>query len=256
MNNSCIYIAFITAISPALSLGQQLPENSSTTASNAITPTEVARKVVSAGDHKITYVRIRPPSLPQLPPPPEPRPPTAEEQAAAERIAAKPCATLNVSATVYLGGAQPVTELRWHDDTGALFFRAWSNVDFRHLTQLLQFETATTVYAWFPMVDEVALSDWPADQASPIPADLQFEPGVAEYYIESGVASLASEETTLAGLDYLHAFSQLHAAALKADYEHREADCAAREKELREHPPKTPDTVIQFWPVQSRLNPR
>ena len=218
--------------------------------------TEVTRKVVTLGDHKITYIRIRPPSLPQLPPAPAPRPLTTEEQATFDRMAEKAYAMLNLTVTVYLGGPQPISELRWRDETGEKSFRAWSNVDFRYLTQLLQFETQTTVFSWFPMVDEVALSEWPADQPSPVPSGLQFDPGVAEYFVDSQVAALKSEETTLAGLDYLHAFSQLHAAELKTDYERREADYVAREKALREHPPKTPDTVIHFWPVQSRLNPR
>lgn len=218
--------------------------------------TEVTRKVVTLTDHKITYVRIRPPNLPLLPPAPAPRPLTPEEQAASDLRADKANAMLNLTVTVYLGGPQPVSELRWHDEAGELSFRAWSNVDFRYLTQLSQFETATTVYFWFPFVDEVPLANFPANQPSPIPAGLQFEPGVAEYYLEAGIADLKSEEATLAGLDYLHAYFQLHAAELKADYERREAESAAREKQLREHPPITPDSVIHFWPVQSRLNPR
>ena len=218
--------------------------------------TEVARKIVTLKDHTVTYIRIRPPSLPQLPPAPAPRPLTAEEQANSDRMAEKAYAMLDLTVTVYLGGPHPVSELRWRDETGDLSFRAWSNVDFRYLTRLSQFETATTVYAWFPFVDEVALSDFPADQPPPIPSGLQFEPGTAEYFVDSQLAGLKSEEATLEGLDYLHAFSQLHAAELKADYERREAEYTAHEKELRENPPKTPDSVIHFWPVQSRLNPR
>jgi len=218
--------------------------------------TELARRVVAADTHKITYIRIRPPSLPLLPPPPTPRPLTTEEQSTLARLAEKSYVTLNITATVYLGGICPVTKLRWRDANGELSFVAWSNVDFRHLTQIHQFETENTVYAWFPFVDEIVLAEWPSDQPQPIPADLQFAPGFCEYYLNAETAGLKSEETILAGLDYLHAYAQLNATQLKADFELRLAEAAAREKRLREHPPKTPDTVIHFWPVQSHLNPR
>lgn len=251
MKKNALWVIFMAATTVSLFSQVELSDNSM-----PCQVTEVARKVVTLKDHKVTYIRIRPPSLPLLPPAPEPRLPTAEEQAAAERMAEKAYAELNLRVTVYLGGAQPVSELSWRDETGERTFRAWSNVDFRYLAQLWQFETATTVYSWFPFVDEIGLSDFPADQPAPIPAGLQFEPGIAEYYLEAGVADLKSEQTTLAGLDHLHAYAQIHAVELKADYERREAESDAREKHLREHPPKTPDSIIHFWPVQSRLNPR
>jgi hypothetical protein len=217
---------------------------------------EVSRKEVAATDHKITYIRIRTPALPKLPPAPEPQPLTAEEQATSDRMAEKAYVSLDLSATVYLGGKHPVTELRWRDESGENEYIAYSNADFRYLSHLNQIETATTVYAWFPFLYVYEISNWPADQKPPIPPGLPFESGVAEYFVDSRVAALKAEETTLAGLDNLHAYYQVHAAALKTDHVRREAESEAREKQLRDHPPIKPDTVIHFWPVQSRLNPR
>ncbi len=88
-----------------------------------------------------------------LPPTPAPRPVTPEEQAVSDRMEEKVYAMLNVRATVYLGDKTPVTELRWRNEAGALEYVAFSNVDFRYLTQLSTLETETTVYSWFPFVD-------------------------------------------------------------------------------------------------------
>ena len=243
--------AQITGLLAVCALNAEMPD-----ASSDISPgREVARKEIRTGGHKITYVRFRRPLASQTPPASEPRPTAAADQATAEHPAAKARANLKMTVTVYLGGTLPLTELRWHDESGTRRFVAWSNVDFRHLTHFSQFETPTTLFGWFPTITSVALSSRPADQSSPFPAGLQFEPGVAEYYVDSPVAELKSEETTLDGLDYLHAFYQLHAPELKADYDHRESVHAPREQELHEHPQESPDTVIHFWPIQSRLHP-
>lgn len=217
---------------------------------------EVTRKEVTLEDHKITLIRVRPPALPKTTaaPVPAPRPLTAEEKAYEERVAKKAYAMLQLSATVYLGGKTPVTELRWRNDTGDTEYRVWSNADFRYLTQLSTLETETTVYSWFPFLDEWNLLDWPIDQPSPIPAGLDFSATETEYFIDARTKELKDQEVTLAGLDYLHAYYQIHYKELKADHEKRAVENAAREKALRENPPVKPDTVIHFWPEQSRIN--
>jgi hypothetical protein len=217
--------------------------------------TEVFRKEFNLGDHKFTLVRVRKPNLPLLPAPPAPPPLTAEQQATSDRMAQKAYASLNITATVYLC-PRPITEIRWRDDTGTREYRAWSNVDFRYLTRLPYLETERTVYQWFPFVEAFSLSDWPSDQKPPIPQGLNLSATDAEYIVEGSAKDLADQEATLTGLDYLHAYYQLHYAELKADYEKRMADNAAREKELREHPPVKPDTTLRFWPIRSRINPR
>lgn len=212
-----------------------------------------ARKVVTFADQKMTYVRVRPPVLPKAPPPPACRPPTSEEQAAANRMEEKAYASLSVTATVYLRpGLTPVTELRWADETGERSYHAWSSADFRYLTQLHHLETETTVYMWFPFVDVYTLEDWPADQKSPVPAELSFKAVEAYYFVDSRAKEVKNQETTLAGLDYLHAYYQLHYSTLKAEYERREAENAERERELKENPPKTPDVILRWWPITTK----
>ena len=174
-----------------------------------------------------------------------------------ERLARKACATLSVSATVYLrAGKTPVTELRWRDESGRYEYHAWSNVDFRHLTQLTQLETETTVYSWFPFVDAVDLAEEPAGWKSPLPREIQLSSTEAEYFVDSRASDLKDQESTLAALDYLHAYYQLYSAELKAAYEKREADADAREKQLREHPPIKPDATLHWWPLPSRPSAR
>lgn len=216
---------------------------------------EVTRKVVILKDRTVTLIRVRPPALPKAPLRLASRPVTPQEQADSDRMEKKAYAMLTVSATVYLG-ENPVTELRWRNETGETEYRAFSNVDFRYLTQLSTLETDTTVYAWFPFVDVCDLVAGRIDQASPIPGDLTFSATEAEYFVDARAKDIKGQETTLAGLDYLHAYYQLHYKELKADYEKREAENAARENELRKHPPQTPDVTLYFWPIKSRANPQ
>jgi hypothetical protein len=222
----------------------------------AICFTEVARKQVNAGDHTITLIRVRPPVLPKALPPQESRLPSAEDLATAERYAGKGHATLSVSATVYLGGPTPITEIRWRNETGDTEHHAWSNVDFRYLAQIPTLETETTVYIWFPFIESFDLKDRPTDQNSSTLAGLSFSPTEAEYFLDSRTKESKEHETTLAGLDHLHAYYKIHYPTLKADYEKRMAENAERERQQRENPPKTSDVTIHFWPIKSTANPQ
>jgi hypothetical protein len=219
---------------------------------------EVVRKEVRRGDHKVTLIRVRPPTLSKVirTPVAAPRPLTSEEKAYEERVAQKGYAMLSLSATVYLSAKTAVTELRWRNESGEIEYRAWSNVDFRYLTNLTQIETETTVYSWFPFIDECDLSGWPKNEKPPVPPDLGFSRSEAEYFVDAHAKDLKSEEATLAGLDYLHAYYQLNYSELKTAYEKRLADARAEEIRLARNPPKTPDTTTYFWPIQSRRNPR
>jgi hypothetical protein len=219
--------------------------------------TEVARKSFNLGDHKLTVIRVRRPNLPLLPTPSAPPPLTADQQATSDRLAKKSYVSLNLSVIVYLG-SPTVTELRWHDDAGTQEYRAWSNADFRYLAQVPFIETEATVYQLQPLMflEAYAPTDFPAGQKPPIPDGLGLSTTEAEYVVDSSGKDWPSQETTLTGLDYLHAYYQLHYADLKASCEKAQADSDAREKELREHPPVKPDTTLRFWPIQSRINPR
>lgn len=217
---------------------------------------EVGRKVVALGDHTVTLIRVRPPALPKAPPPPEPRQPTEAEQAIADLRAKKGYVMLSVSATVYLGGKTPVTELRWRDDAGETEYVAYSNADFRYLSQVGQFETETAIYEWFPFISECDVSELPAGQKPPVPPDLSFEPEVTEYFLDARAKDAKDQEPILSGLDHLCAYYQINYSALKSGYEKREAENEARERELREHPPVKPDTVMRYWPINSRPGSR
>ena len=207
---------------------------------------EITRKEVTVGDHKIILIRVRPPFLPKAPAPLAPPPLTADQQATADRLAKKAYASLNLTATVYIG-KPTITELHWRDDTGTMEYRAWSNADFRYLAQLPYIETPTTVYQWFSFIDAYPLSDVPVGQKSPIPQGLNLSTTNTDYVVDSTAKDLNRQETTLAGLDYLHAYYQVHYAELKAAFEKAQADNQAQEKQLRLHPPKTPDTTLRFW---------
>lgn len=213
--------------------------------------TELSRKTVRFADHQLTLVRVRPPVLPKAPPPPAPTPLTAEQQASMKRLEGKAYASLNVTAVVYLNGKQTVTELRWRDETGRNEYKAFSNADFRYLTQLNQLETETTIYAWFPFVEAYQLSDWTKEAKSPLPGGLDFTPGETEYFVDAEAKDTDGQEATLAGLDYLHAYYKIHYKELKLDYEKRELANDLLEEQLRRNPPKTPDATLRWWPLSA-----
>lgn len=254
-----VCLATVTATLAVLAAHAADSPSSKTTdaTESAIHYSEVSRKTINLGDHKMTFVRVRPPVLPPPPPPPPVHKPTAEEIAAAERLAEKAYVTLNVSATVYLYGDRAITEIRWRNpETGNHDYRAWSNADFRYLTQVTDLESDTTVYSWFPFVDVWDMTSLPADERPELPANLSFSKTQVEYYLDKRAKDTKDQEETLAGLDYLHAYYQVHYPELKAYYDKLMADNAAREKELRENPPIKPDTVIRFWPIKSGVNSR
>jgi hypothetical protein len=225
-----VFCALVIAIQP-LSAGFSQ-------ASEAPIFREVARKEVKLDDHTITYVRVKPPvSLPkrqivQLPAP------TAQELADRERRAEKAHVILNVSAVVHLT-TPIVTEIKLRCEDRE--YTCYSNADFRDLTQTTTFEGQDTIFSWFPWISEVS----PEEAA--LPAGLNLSATEPEYLIQATQVEVAQNETAFEGLDLIHAFYQLNHEKLHADRLVREAEQAAREKELREHPPKKPDTVIYFW---------
>lgn len=102
---------------------------------DGIPVTVLSRSTVTEGERTVTYVRIRPPALPPRPVPT--RAPAGEPSAADltewARLEAKPHLNLALSAVVHIG-PPVVTELRWR--SAGREWVAWSNVDFRLLSQL------------------------------------------------------------------------------------------------------------------------
>ena len=180
-----------TILTLLICLGIPVPAKASTSPERQFS--EISRREVTVGDHKMTLIRVRPPVLDKAPPPPAPPAPTPEQQATEERMAKKACASLNLTATVYLG-KPTITELRWRDETGEKEYGAWSNADFRYLTQLPYLETPTTVYQWFPFVDAYTVADFPAGEKSPIPKGLKLGAKGADYVVDLAAKDLDAQE--------------------------------------------------------------
>ncbi len=210
---------------------------------------ELSRKVVHLGTHKITYIRITPPQLPRMPVAPvvPAREPTAEELAAEEAYAAKIYEHLGLTCMVYVG-TPTVTELTWWHEGKR--HRAWSNADFRLLTQLGHLETETHVFSWFSFVSEAVVADIPVAER---PAEFTLfsaSDTAPEYYFEGTEADMIATANTLLSLDYMHAYYELHREQLATEHAQRMQDAAlheARGAELAKNSPKRPDTVIRFW---------
>lgn len=219
--------------------------------------TELSRKTVDLGTHKVTFIHVTQPRLSVLPTPPAVAvtPPSAEQVAADEARAAKTYEQLSASVTVYPGaGERPtVSDLTWWHEGKR--YQAWSNIDFRLLTQLPELETETHVFSWFPFVSEGSVEEIPVAER---PAGLSLFPladTAPQYYLEGSTEEIAPIEGTLHGLDYLHAYYQLHHARLASEYAERLAVATAQEAELAKNPPKPADTVIHFWKVSAAANP-
>lgn len=200
---------------------------------------ELGRKQVSVGDHVITYVRVLPPK-PQVVQSAPASTPSAEEVAFAKRRESKRAELLFFSATVYPG---PVTELRWrHDDRE---FVAYSNVDFRHLSQTPEIETDTTVFSLMGMISVLDGEVTP----SPLPAGAAFSGTSAEYLVDCTESEMAANEPAFAALDAIHSFYEGNRGNLIAAAARRETEQAAKERAELEHPVKRSDPVIRFWKI-------
>ncbi len=117
----------------------------------------------------------------------------------------------------------------------------WTNVDFRVLASISQWENASTVFVGFPIVTEVGAED------DLRPAELNLVPGPAEYVVEATAADLADHEADLAPLDALLAYHDLHREALLAEQARREALAAELARQAAEASSKPQSTTIYFW---------
>lgn len=192
-----------------------------------------ASKQVLMADQVITLQKVAPPVLARRPAPVAPpvvqRTQTLEEL----RAEAKTWRSLNVTATVY--PTTPVlTELRVRTDEKE--YVCLSNVDFRDLTQIGQFEDEHSVYAWFPFVSE---GD-PAEVA-------KFPDGLSKTYPDFVVVGGQHDVQALKGLDVVHAYYAANKDRLAKERVAREAEAAKREQELRDNPPVKQPITFQFW---------
>lgn len=209
--------------------------------------TVLSRTPVAEGGRIITYTRIRPPAIAPKPVPPAipASEPTAADLAESARLEAKQYASFDVSVTVYL---RPpiISEIRWHTEDRE--WVVWTNVDFRLLASVWQWESATTVYGWFPMIFEIGGVD---DER---PANLGLTPGPAEYVVEATAAELASAEPEFTALDSLLAYHDVHRVELAAELRRREALNAEAERIAAFPKPKPKDETIYFWKIETPAN--
>ncbi len=206
-------------------------------------PVEVlAWSTVEVAGGTVTFVRIRPPALSAMPlaaPTSEPAPaPDAAALAEEARLAAKACVDWQPAVIVHL---RPPVVSELHFQVAGRPVTVWTNVDFRVLASISQWENASTVFVGFPIVTEIG----PEDDVRP--ADLNLTPGPAEYVVEATAAELAGHEADLTPLDALLAYHDLHREALVAEQARREALAAELDRQAAEARTKPTATTIYFW---------
>ncbi len=177
---------------------------------------------------------------------------TAEQIAADEARAHKRQEVIFLSATVY---DRRVTELRLQ--AGQKEVHAWSNVDFNHFAGMAELETEDALY-WLVMSlgnesAQDATND-AQDSQKMAPAPDRFNASRADYFPAADQKEAVHTEAT-AALNALHSYYQANREQLAAAHAQRETERIAKERTLRESPPAPKDTVIHFWPKQSRNYP-
>lgn len=208
----------------------------------SLAASELARTVVRRSDGGTdTLVLLREPAVRRVAPPrPTPPTPTAEERATAERRAGKSYDVALVTADVYLG-ARALTVLGWEED--GIVHRALSNVDFRLLAPVTEFEAETSVHLWLPIV--TAVEDEPFDQEVALAAR-QLAAGTSDYLLLDASARRSAPPRLLALLDHLHAYAEVHAVQLRSEMARRDAEQrAADERRNRPAPPR--HRTIRYW---------
>ena len=220
----------------------------------------VDQQQVEIGTHRITYNRIAPPVFPTPSPTPASQAGTnsnaARHGAQTRGVTRSPHTNdtgggsgekdykmLLLSATVY---DHQFTELRWNDGNGAVL-RAYVNIDFCYFTTVTNLETDDTVYdLMFAWSNDTVASLTQAGQ--PPPNLAAYPPGRSSYQIIAGDAN--AHPDALVALDALCIYFDANRAQMVAAYNQREADNAAHQQWLIDHPPVQPDTVMYFWPIK------
>lgn len=234
--------SWLVRIASVALLASICPAQTETSAVGAARYSEIARKKRQLSDHAVTVVKIRPPTLRTAPASLAARVLSEEERAVAERRAKKSYESLTLSGTVYLDGDRVLTELTWTVDERR--YRAFSTADFRLLTQIMELETESSVYLWFPFI--AATEGWPVDAITAL-AQLGKNGKEADYLIEGGVGEVNAHMDD--ALDYLHAYYELNKPSLRAAFLQREAE--QEERDLRPVAPPA-SKMIYFWPGKAK----
>jgi hypothetical protein len=229
----------LAALIPAV-LASQAPAETL----NGVSVEVLARSTVQLPGGTVTFIRIRPPSLPTPPPAPQSAAiePTAGELLTEARLAAKEHRTLSISAVTYQG-SPIITELAWTRQADGRRFVAYSNVDFTHLTQLRDIETENVVYNWFPFVS----AGEPAEIPAGVREALAVNGADPQYLFEGDEADAVAEASTLQALDFLIAYYQINKATLIAETARRKAEAEERERLAAVEAAKPKNETIYFW---------
>jgi len=217
---------------------------------------------IPLGNRSIIFNRVEPPVLPPRPAVAAPQvvAPTGEELSALEELQAKYARkkreALFISATVF---NNTVTELYWTHNGRQC--HAFSNINFNYFAGMVEFETDDIV-CWLLMAvvnNQVATGDeanqaaaTPVQETKQIPALSEFSQTRSEYFVVEDQGGPLPDEALL-GIEALHVYFDVNRARIIEEAAQRELAQAAREQWLKDHPPVPKDTIINFWPVKSRV---
>lgn len=133
------------------------------------------------------------------------------------------------------------SRIQWRDYT------IWSNVPFTGLPAFGTIEDSGIIYSWFAVVAET-----PGMDGLP---DLNFSRDDHPEYFVHGNEKTDTPDTLFKEMDLLHAHYLVNEERLRAERTRARTLQAARKRYLEENPPPPRETVINFFPVRSRLNP-
>jgi hypothetical protein len=196
------------------------------------------QRKVYFGQHSVTMNRIAPPNLPTLPPAPTPAPIQI------------PASVVNFgmmifSATVY--DHQYSVIQRFDGDQTVV---AVSNIDFSLFTTQGSFIEGNSYYELIIALDEESTADndpttaaWLTQAQGTLPAS------TPSYVVVSGTASADD----VAGLNAIHSYYAANSTDILQAYQQLQARNAAAALQAKLHPPRRPNTVINYWPIKSAV---
>jgi hypothetical protein len=225
-------------LSPCIGFAQAASESGSQSAASAVHFQILDQGSVSFGKHTVTFNRVAPPGFPPSVAPPSPAPPP---QLYAKNV------LLCFFATVYDG---KLTLIQW--SSGDQTMVALSNINGDYLSTLYGFAEGNTAYEIIAFVDNESSTNADPQIATWLKqAQNALSASVPGYVIVSGTA----DGDTLQGFDALHAYFGANKNTLAQVYAQKQAQWAAEQLQLKQHPPVRPNTVINFWPIKSSVYP-
>jgi hypothetical protein len=253
---------------PVGEVAAQASANNSSSGGASPDPLRVEKKVldrheVDLGNRTITYDRLE---TPRLKPVPTPTPvlslvepvPTAAELEEMRKMAEKRFASVFLQCTLF---NKQFTEVEWNEEGVNLAFLTTAN--FQYLSQHSDFDTGASECSFWMACGEGDRTEFEA-------MNRVFAMGrVAGRKPRSWPASLIQQlkrtgksawqvvstgpvpPEVLKVIEALHTYYDANVAKLAAEFRQREAEHAARERWLREHPPIHLDTTVEYFPIRS-----